>query len=592
MAYQVNKFNGTQLTSVADGTIDTSTDLTFIGKNYAGYGEVQNENFLHLLESFSNATQPPKAIQGQLWYDTSTKKIKVYDNEKFKVLGGAEYGSVEPVNPARGDLWFNSTTFQLHAWDGTTFKLIGPDLTTGQSALASPTVIDKEGVSHKITTLSVNGKVVVVLNKDAEFTLDSAVIPDFTLIKKGITLADSADGISGGDWIYWGTSSNSLKLGGFDASLYMRKDNPRFETIVRFDNPGFTVGNNDDLYVRIEGSDQAVIGNKNGNPITFNIKDSTAAQGVLVIAKQVVMPGNSNVVDLGSNTNRWKDVYVSTINSTGTISAPSFEGNTTGIHSGNVISPTNSILLNATTGLLTGNVTGNLTGNVLSPTGSIVLDATTGNLTGSATKLTGLDPSVLPTPNTVVVRDGNGNINVAGVIGTIDTANKLKVTDYVANGSDVSMYRTATIAIGNNTIAVRNSTGDINANKFNGLATSAQYADLAEKYLTDSEYTVGTVVTVGGSAEVTACNIGDYVIGVVSENPAFMMNSGLTDGTYIALKGRVPVLVSGPVTKGSRLTAGSNGVATTSTSPANHIFAIALETSDVVNTRLIEAVVL
>ena len=588
MAYQVNKFNGTQLTSVADGTIDTSTDLTFIGKNYAGYGEVQNENFLHLLESFSNATQPPKAIQGQLWYDTSTKKIKVYDNEKFKVLGGAEYGSVEPVNPARGDLWFNSTTFQLHAWDGTTFKLIGPDLTTGQSSLASSTVIDKDGVSHKITTLSANGKVVVVLNKDTAFTLDSAVIPDFTLIKKGITLADSAEGISGGDWVYWGTASNSLKLGGADASLYMRKDNPRFETIVRFDNPGFTVGNNDDLYVRIEGSDQAVIGNKNGNPITFNIKDSTAAQGVLVIAKQVVMPGNSNVVDLGSNTNRWKDVYVSTINSTGTISAPSFEGNTAGIHTGNsigahtgnVLSNTGNILLDAVNGTFTGNVTGTVSGSV----------------TGNAGTLGNWIPSILVPTTTnkesVVVRSATGEINASKFNGTIDQANTVKVTDYVVSGSGDSAFKTATIAKLVNTIAVRDGNMDIAANKFNGLATSAQYADLAEKYLTDSEYTVGTVVTVGGSAEVTACNIGDYVIGVVSENPAFMMNSGLTDGTYIALKGRVPVLVSGPVTKGSRLTAGSDGVATVTKSPSNHIFAIALETSDVVNTRLIEAVVL
>ena len=50
MAYQVDKFNGTFLTSVEDGTIDTTTDIRFVGKNYAGYGEVQNENFLHLLE--------------------------------------------------------------------------------------------------------------------------------------------------------------------------------------------------------------------------------------------------------------------------------------------------------------------------------------------------------------------------------------------------------------------------------------------------------------------------------------------------------------------------------------------------------------
>ena len=78
MAYEVNKFNGTFLVSVADGTIDTTTDLRFIGKNYAGYGEVQNENFLHLLENFSNTTAPPKAVTGQIWYDSGNNALKYY----------------------------------------------------------------------------------------------------------------------------------------------------------------------------------------------------------------------------------------------------------------------------------------------------------------------------------------------------------------------------------------------------------------------------------------------------------------------------------------------------------------------------------
>jgi hypothetical protein len=84
MAYEVNKFNGVFLTSVADGTIDTNTDLRLVGKNYAGYGEVQNENFVHLLENFANTTAPPKAITGQIWFDTAIKKLKFYDGAKFK----------------------------------------------------------------------------------------------------------------------------------------------------------------------------------------------------------------------------------------------------------------------------------------------------------------------------------------------------------------------------------------------------------------------------------------------------------------------------------------------------------------------------
>ena len=84
MAYQVDRYNGTFLVSVEDGTIDTTTDLRFLGKNYAGYGEVQNENFLHLLENFANTSAPPRAVLGQVWYDSANKKIKFYDGSRFR----------------------------------------------------------------------------------------------------------------------------------------------------------------------------------------------------------------------------------------------------------------------------------------------------------------------------------------------------------------------------------------------------------------------------------------------------------------------------------------------------------------------------
>jgi hypothetical protein len=101
------------------------------------------------------------------------------------------------------------------------------------------------------------------------------------------------------------------------------------------------------------------------------------------------------------------------------------------------------------------------------------------------------------------------------------------------------------------TIVARDDVGDIRANFFRGTATTALYADLAEKYLADKEYPIGTVVTVGGSAEVTAITTSDcYVIGVVSEKPAYRMNEGLEGGTYIALTGRVPVQIEGYVVKG------------------------------------------
>ena len=70
MAYTVNKTSGALLATVSDGTIDNSTDLTFIGKNYSGYGELLNENFVKLLENFANTSAPSSPIAGQIWWDT------------------------------------------------------------------------------------------------------------------------------------------------------------------------------------------------------------------------------------------------------------------------------------------------------------------------------------------------------------------------------------------------------------------------------------------------------------------------------------------------------------------------------------------
>ena len=77
MPYIINKSNGIVITTVQDASLDQTTDLTFVGKNYAGYGEVQNENFLKLLENFSNISAPEKPILGQLWYNTQDKSLNV-----------------------------------------------------------------------------------------------------------------------------------------------------------------------------------------------------------------------------------------------------------------------------------------------------------------------------------------------------------------------------------------------------------------------------------------------------------------------------------------------------------------------------------
>ena len=80
MSYSINKSNGSLLTVIPDGSLDNSTNLLLVGKNYSGYGTFQNENFVYLLENFSNSTEPSKPLIGQLWFDSATNKLKFYDS--------------------------------------------------------------------------------------------------------------------------------------------------------------------------------------------------------------------------------------------------------------------------------------------------------------------------------------------------------------------------------------------------------------------------------------------------------------------------------------------------------------------------------
>jgi len=583
MAYQVDRFNGTFLVSVADGTIDTTTDLSFVGKNYAGYGELQNENFLHLLENFANTTAPPKRITGQIWYDSGNRKLKFYDGSKFKSANGAEVGATAPAGLEVGEFWFDTSSAQLYTWNGAEFVLIGPEAPPefGTTAIVSEIVKDINETNHAIGKLLSGGSVVAIISAN-EFTLNSALNPiaGFGVIKKGITLVNTSPttGVTTDDHFFWGTTSNSLKLNGFDSDDFVKSGNLSFNQQASFPDAGFTVGDQKDLTVRVEPSNQVIIENDLGNPIRIRIKvDESDRRVVSVFTKDGVFPGVSNFFDLGSSVDKWKEIHATSL-------FGNLTGNSAGSHRGNVQANDNSIAYNADTKTFFGNV-----GNTTSPTtvtGTLIGNVT-GNVIGNATSassLGGAISNVDAVPSTVVLRDSNANITASRFIGIANRADELRVD---------TNYRTASVAASANTLAVRNASGNLAATLFEGTATAARYADLAEKYLADKEYDTGTVVVVGGEAEVTAAAFGKRAIGVVSENPAFMMNKDLEGGTYIALKGRVPVKVHGPVKKGDKLLAYDNGTAIVGLlSKDIDVFAVALETNDSKEIKLVEAVIL
>jgi hypothetical protein len=220
MAYQINKTDGTVVATVADGQIDTlSTDLTLIGKNYSGFGEALNENFIKLLENFASTTRPTHPIRGQIWFDVSELKLKVYSGTQFLPVSSATIANTQPTSLGVGDLWFNDVDRQLYFFDGTTAILLGPAYSASQgiSGLKVASILDTLNQTRVVTYLYNNGILLGIFAKDS-FTpkvaisgFTGSVIPGF-----------NAGNLAGLKFAV--TCTNSESLGGVSAATYVRKD--------------------------------------------------------------------------------------------------------------------------------------------------------------------------------------------------------------------------------------------------------------------------------------------------------------------------------------------------------------------------------
>ena len=163
MAYTINNTVGTVLKVLADGTIDTTTlDITLIGKGYAGFGERLNENFVKILENFSNTSSPANKIKGQLWYDSLNNQVNVYTGSKWKPVGSTTNSGTSPSNAVLGDMWFDTSNNQFYVYSGTAWTLIGPTTTSGSGVtqVVSESVADNVGVNKSILKFITNDSIV------------------------------------------------------------------------------------------------------------------------------------------------------------------------------------------------------------------------------------------------------------------------------------------------------------------------------------------------------------------------------------------------------------------------------------------------
>lgn len=213
MPYDVNFTNSPLKITVQDQVINNSTSLSFVGKNYAGYGKIIADNFLHLLENFANITPPLNPVEGQLWYDSTSNvnMLKVFNGTTWNPAGAIKKATTQPLltESARGDLWVNPTTNQLFMFAGSSWDLVGPQYSSGlKTGQLVEIMVDTLNIDHTVLVIyAENEKIAIISQSDF---IPKLVINGFSSINRGINLSENSDSLYLNK--LWGTASSADAL--------------------------------------------------------------------------------------------------------------------------------------------------------------------------------------------------------------------------------------------------------------------------------------------------------------------------------------------------------------------------------------------
>jgi hypothetical protein len=287
MAYQINKTDGTIVATVADGQIDDrSTDITLIGKNYSGFGEIFNENLVKMLENFAESTQPDHPLRGQIWFDSSESKLKVYNGISFVPVSSATISSTQPSTLATGDLWYDDVGQQLFFFDGVSAILLAPAYSSSQSlsGLRVDTILDTLNQTRVITSLYNNGILLGIFAKDS-FTPKIAIIGYTGSIAPGFNAGTLAN------FKIRATCTNSDSLGGAPATTYVRTD-----TTNKI-NGQLEISSDDGIIIGSAG--QGLLFVNNGD---FNVTNSSSGKNINVTVNRADTQENAIVINSNART--------------------------------------------------------------------------------------------------------------------------------------------------------------------------------------------------------------------------------------------------------------------------------------------------
>lgn len=376
MPYQINKFNGERLVILEDGTLDSTTNINLVGKNFAGYGETQNENFVFLLENFAGGNAPGKPLEGQLWYNSDSKRINVYTGTSWNVVGGTKISSTAPVDPAPGDGWYESDSGKFYVYNGIDFTFVGPETAVGfgNTRHISTTITDSLGNSVPIIQTTINDTIISV-TADRAFSPLTPII-GFSSFVKGINLS-TATLINGS---VTGNASTASQLATARNINGVQFNGTADVTVTAASPFGLTAGG------YLTGS--IFTGE---TPVTWDVDASSNNIQNTVVARDSSgnFAANTVVANLTGNT-------------IGTHTGPvvgGVTGNVLGNLTGNVLGNVVGDIVGDVTGSLTGSVNGNIKGSLIAADDSVAYDGTTkiftGTFTGNATSATRLQNEIL-----------------------------------------------------------------------------------------------------------------------------------------------------------------------------------------------------
>ena len=497
MSYRLNKTDGSLLVDLVDGQLDTtSSDLTLIGRNYSGFGEVLNENFIQLLENFSNTSAPINPIRGQLWFDTAENRLKVYNGSSFTSSGGTTVAETQP-NMVAGDLWINSVTSQLYFYDGTRLQLVGPDYSTAQgtSGHQVASVLDTQNITQTVIKMFVGGNIVGVhSNSNFTPTVASRIAELVTVANPTGTIVKGFNTV-GTDYKYKGTATiaESLVDGNgvvrtADQYLVSDSDDTTTGALTIQNNAGLTVGLNQNTKLQFTNNAFTIANQLSNQDVeikvrtpaevsAFKIDSSASAVGIYKASPTATLHVGGNAIIDGNLT---------------------IGGTQTAVDTVTLRVEDKNIELNLSS-------TGATTNDAGANGGGITLKSTDGDKTfawadgtDAWTSSEWLDFAIgrglKINTNTVLTETALGGSVTGSSLTSLGTLVSLDVDDVNINGSTITSQNSQSLKLSSDTAAIE----VLNNKRITGVGAPINASDVATKEYTDGSAIISLQLDVSG----------------------------------------------------------------------------------------------